>query len=125
LDGINAATGLVSTVRDLAQFDLSLDDGDLLREETLAGAWSTASAPNGAPQPAGLGWFVQSYRGTQVIWQYGLVTNAYSGMILKVPSRRVTMILLANSDGLAIPFQLEAGDVTRSPFASVLLRMLL
>jgi hypothetical protein len=35
------------------------------------------------------------------------------------------MILLANSDGLAIPYQLEAGDVTRSPFASVLLRMLL
>jgi hypothetical protein len=60
-----------------------------------------------------------------VIWQYGLVTNAYSGMIVKIPSRRVTMILLANSDGLAIPFQLEAGDVTRSPFASVLLRMLL
>jgi CubicO group peptidase (beta-lactamase class C family) len=117
LDGINAATGLVSTVRDLAQFDLSLDDGDLLRHETLAGAWST--------QPTGLGWFVQNYRGTQVIWQYGLVTNAYSGMILKIPSRRVTMILLANSDGLAVPFQLEAGDVTRSPFASVLLRMLL
>ena len=35
------------------------------------------------------------------------------------------MILLANSDGLANSFQLEAGDVTRSPFASVLLRMLL
>ena len=38
-------------------------------------------------------------------------------MIVKVPSRRATMILLANSDGLAIPFQLDAGDVTRSPFA--------
>ena len=43
----------------------------------------------------------------------------------KVPARRATEILLANSDGLAIPFQLEAGDVTRSPFALVLLRMLL
>jgi hypothetical protein len=46
-------------------------------------------------------------------------------MIVKIPSRRVTMILLANSDGLVNSFQLEAGDVTRSPFASVLLRMLL
>jgi hypothetical protein len=35
------------------------------------------------------------------------------------------MILLANGDGLAIPFQMETGDVTRSPFASLFLRMLL
>ena len=53
-------------------------------------------------QPTGLGWFVQSYRGVPLVWQYGVVANAYSGMIvLKIPSRRVTMILLANSDGLA------------------------
>jgi len=46
-------------------------------------------------------------------------------MIVKVPARRATMILLANSDGLAIPFQLDAGDVTRSPLPLVLLKMLL
>jgi len=124
-EGINAATGLVSTVRDLAQFDFALDDGTLLRDTTVAAAWSAASGPGGAPQPTGLGWFVQSYRGVPLVWQYGLVANAYSAMVLKIPSRRVTMILLANSDGLVNSFQLEAGDVTRSPFASVLLRMLL
>jgi CubicO group peptidase (beta-lactamase class C family) len=124
-EGINAATGLVSTVRDLAQFDKALDDGTLLRDTTLAMAWSAALGPGGAPQPSGLGWFVQSYRGVPLVWQYGVVANAYSGMVLKIPSRRVTMILLANSDGLVNSFQLEAGDVTRSPFALVLLRMLL
>jgi hypothetical protein len=35
------------------------------------------------------------------------------------------MILLANSDGLVVPSQIESGDVTRSLFASVFLRMLL
>jgi CubicO group peptidase (beta-lactamase class C family) len=124
-DGINAATGLVSTVRDLAQFDFALDDGTLLRDTTLAAAWSAASGPGGTPQPTGLGWFVQNYRGVPLVWQYGMVPNAYSGIVLKIPSRRVTMILLANSDGLVNSSQLEAGDVTRSPFASVLLRMLL
>ena len=124
-EGINAATGLVSTVRDLAQFDFALDNGTLLRETTLAEAWSAVLAPGGAPQPTGLGWFVQNYRGVPLVWQYGMVPNAYSAMVLKIPSRRVTMILLANSDGLVNSFQLEAGDVTRSPFASVLLRMLL
>ena len=124
LEGINAATGLVSTARDLAQFDLALDRGLLLREESLAAAWSPVMTQAGAA-PAGLGWFVQNYRGTTVVWQFGIVANAYSSMIVKVPARRVTMILLANSEGLATPFQLDAGDVTRSPFASVLLRMLL
>jgi CubicO group peptidase (beta-lactamase class C family) len=123
-DGINAATGMVSTAHDLAQFDLALDTGRLLRSDTLEAAWTPAIAA-GTAAPMGLGWFVQNYRGTTVIWQYGVVANAYSAMIVKVPARRATMILLANSDGLAIPFQLEAGDVTRSPFALVLLRMLL
>ena len=118
-EGINAQTGLVASVRDLANFDLALDDGVLLRSETLQAAWSPAAAPTG------LGWFVQNYRGATVVWQFGLIDNAYSAMIVKIPSRRTTMILLANSDGLAIPFQLDSGDVTRSPFALVLLRMLL
>jgi hypothetical protein len=112
-------------VRDLARFDNALSDGILLREDTLNAAWTPAVTASGAAAPTGLGWFVQTYRGTTVIWQYGVVANAYSAMIVKVPARRVTMILLANSDGLAAPYQLEAGDVTRSPFASVLLRMLL
>jgi CubicO group peptidase (beta-lactamase class C family) len=123
-DGINAATGLVSTARDLAQFDLAFDSGLLIREDSLIAAWTPPASQTGAA-PMGLGWFVQNYRGTTIVWQFGVVANAYSAMIVKVPARRVTMILLANSDGLAVPFQLEAGDVTRSPFASVLLRMLL
>jgi CubicO group peptidase (beta-lactamase class C family) len=124
-EGINAATGLVASARDLANFDLALDDGVLLRGDSLQAAWSPAVTQGGAATPTGLGWFVQNYRGTTVIWQFGLIDNAYSAMIVKVPARRATMILLANSDGLAIPFQLDAGDVTRSPFALVLLRMLL
>lgn len=125
VDGINAATGLVSTARDLAQFDIALDSQLLLHEETLTAAWSPALAPDGTALPMGLGWFVQTYRGATVVWHFGVVPNAYSALVVKVPSRRTTMILLANSDGLANPFQLEAGDVTRSPFASILLRMLL
>ena len=98
-EGINGANGLVSTVRDLAQFDFALDDGLLLRDTSLAAAWTPAQGNGGAPLPAGLGWFVQTYRGVQIVWQYGVIPNAYSGMIVKIPSRRVTMILLANSDG--------------------------
>lgn len=125
LEGINAATGMVSTVRDLARFDAALDAGVLLQPETLATAWSPVASASGVAQPMGLGWFSQNYRGTPVIWHFGVVPNAYSALVVKVPSRRSTMILLANSDGLTGPIQLTAGDVTRSIFASVFLRMLL
>jgi CubicO group peptidase (beta-lactamase class C family) len=125
VDGLTAASGLVSTVRDLARFDAALDSGILMDKETLAASWSPTLAPDRSPLPTGLGWFVQNYRGTPVVWHFGVVPNAYSALIVKVPSRRATMILLANSDGLVSPFQLEAGDVTRSLFASVFLRMLL
>lgn len=125
VDGINAANGLVSTVRDLARFDAAVDDGSLLREETLAVARTPTLANDRTATPMGLGWFVQTYRGTPIVWHFGILPNAYSALIVKAPSRKATMILLANSDGLAVPFQLETGDVTRSLFASVFLRMLL
>jgi CubicO group peptidase (beta-lactamase class C family) len=125
VDGINAATGLVSTARDLARFDAALDSQLLLLDDTTSTAWSQTQLADHSAAPTGLGWFVQTYRGTKVVWQFGVVPNAYSALIVKVPSKRVTMILLANSDGLAVPFQLESGDVTRSLFAAVFLRMLL
>src|SRR6185503_20886600 len=106
--GINATAGLVTTVRDLAKFDRALDTGDatgLLQPETLDAAWVPALDAAGAPTPMGLGWFVQYYRGERVVWHFGSVPNAYSSLIIKLPARHMTFILLANSDGLSAPFQ--------------------
>jgi CubicO group peptidase (beta-lactamase class C family) len=125
LTGINATGGLVSTARDLAKFDRALDDEDapLLRAETLAAAWTPAAVAPGTPSPMGLGWFVQSYKGEPVVWHFGSVPNAYSSLIVKLPLRRMTFILLANSDGLSSTFDLAEGDVTKSLFASLFLKL--
>jgi CubicO group peptidase (beta-lactamase class C family) len=120
---ITAANGLVSTVRDLARFDAGLDSAVLLQHDTLAVAWSPVGVSRGTPLPTGLGWFVQSHRGERLVWHFGLVPNAYSSLIVKLPARRLTFILLANSDGLSAPFQLGSGDVTRSVFATLFLRL--
>jgi hypothetical protein len=40
-----------------------------------------------------------------------------------VPGRGLTLVLLANSDGLVKLFPLSAGDATVSPFAKVFLRI--
>ena len=127
--GIDAADGLVSTVRDLARFDTALtqsarDHHFLLQRETTLLAWTNVTTPGGAA-PTGLGWFVQNYNGERLVWQFGLIPGAYSAMIVKVPARDLTLILLANSDGLAEPFALHEGDVTASFFARLFLRIFL
>ena len=71
----------------------------------------------------GLGWFVQSYKGERVVWHFGNVPNAYSSLILKLPARGLTFIVLANSDGLSASFDLPQGDVTKSLFASLFLKL--
>jgi CubicO group peptidase (beta-lactamase class C family) len=125
--GITATGGLVSTVRDLAKFDGGLDgeEGSLLDADTLAAAWTPAPTLAGTASPMGLGWFVQTYRGERLVWHFGNVPNAYSSLILKLPARKLTFILLANSDGLSAPFDLQQGDVTSSLFASLFLKLVM
>ena len=64
------------------------------------------------PLPHGLGWFVQTYRGEPVVWQFGMGANASSSLVMTLPARGITLVLVANSDGLAKPATLAAGDIT-------------
>lgn len=116
--GVSAATGVISTVRDLAQFDTALADGVMLSPSLLAQAWNSPSG-----RPTGLGWFVQQYSGQRIVWQFGVATDAYSSLIVKIPDRRLTLILLANSDRLTNTLNPQAPDVTQSVFARTFLRL--
>lgn len=118
---LGAGTGLISTVRDFAKFDLALRQGILLRGDTLTAAWTPPVGGNGLALPHGIGWFVQSYNGELIVWQFGSDTNASSSLVMTLPARGITLILVANSDGLAKPASLAGGDVTVSPFARVFL----
>lgn len=120
----DASTGVITTVRDLERFDQALRDDYLLEPETRQAAWSNVTS-GGQVLPTGFGWFVQNYQGEPVVWQFGLVKDAWSSLIVKLPNRDITLILLANSDGLAAPFALENGDVTTSLFAKTFLRIVL
>jgi CubicO group peptidase (beta-lactamase class C family) len=112
---LSASTGIVSTVRDLARFDASIDI--LLASTVRDRAWQSASTP------MGLGWFVQRYNGELVIWSFGMARDAYSALYIKVPGRALTLILLANSDGLVAPYNLSDGNVATSHFAQTFLQL--
>ena len=119
---LTPSSGLVTTVRDLAKFDLALKQGILLNRSTLDYAWS-APVANGNPLPHGIGWFVQYYNGEKVVWQFGMAENASSSLMITLPARGMTMILMANSDGLVKLYSPANGDVTLSPFARLFLNL--
>jgi len=122
---LGASGGLLASVRDLARFDLALKSGVLLTSETLAVSWSPPPGAGPQPLPHGLGWFVQTFNGQKVVWQFGVMPGASSSLVVMVPARGLTLVLLANSDGLALSFPLAAGDVTVSPFARSFLGLVL
>ena len=113
--GLDAAGGLVSTAYDLAQFEIALDDKTVpvpLSFSTLDKMWSNAIFRiNGVDiaMPTGLGWFVTTESGQRLVWTFGHIQDASSALIVKIvtpatsstPSKRLTLILLANSGGLA------------------------
>lgn len=120
---LSAASGLISSVRDLARFEAALDTHTLVRADLQGVAWTNATTATGSPVPVGLGWWVQNYNGETLVWQFGSLRDAGSSLVIKVPRRRLTLILLANSDGLAANDALAAGDVTTSLFAKLFLRL--
>ena len=113
------AAGLISSVVDLAKFDIALDEDRLLARETtaemLAPAISTSGA--GTDQMYGLGWYVQEYQGTRLIWHYGHWPPSVSALYLKVPDHDLTFVVVANTPNLSMPFPMGEGDVLASSLA--------
>jgi len=121
---LTPADGLISTVHDLALFDLALKDpGLLLLPETLDAAWIPPTAANGQPLPHGLGWFAGTYNGERIAWQFGVGENSSSALMVTMPDRHTTYILLANSPGLAEPAPMSVSQLVGSPFMRVLLTL--
>lgn len=115
-----SAAGLMSTARDYAAFSMALDRDALLEPATKALAFTPTRDPAGGDFPYGLGWFSTLYKGERVIWHYGDWT-ANSSLIVKIPSRGLAFVLLANTEGLSSPFPLAAGELATSDFARAFL----
>jgi CubicO group peptidase (beta-lactamase class C family) len=121
---INTSAGLVSNVLDLAKYDIAVDHHTFIKAETQDRAWTPAVSTNGRTLPYGFGWFVQKYQDIDLIWHYGYWPDSFSSLSIKVPGRRITFILLANSDALSSSFRgLGNGNVMASSFAASFLRV--
>ena len=115
--------GLISTVLDMAKYDIAISQNKFLRPETQEMAFTPFISIAREKLPYGLGWFTQEYNGVRLIWHYGYYGPSESTLILKVPDEKMTLIALANMDSLSRPFPLGGGDVLTSPLAVAFFRM--
>jgi len=113
-NSFSAAAGLISTVIDLAKLDAALDANTLVTAATKEQMFTPTVSNSGQDLPYGLGWFTQIYRGTRLIWHYGHWPPSVSSLFFKIPEQGLTLIVLANTDGLSRPFPLGDGNVMNS-----------
>jgi CubicO group peptidase (beta-lactamase class C family) len=119
--GDGAAGGVVSTVLDLARFDVALDKGLLISAASRAQMMAPTRSNNGVVLAYGLGWFVQEYKGHTLVWHSGWWEDAYSALYLKIPALNLSFIILANSEGIWWDNPLQRAEVERSQFAQAFL----
>ena len=124
---LGAGAGIVSTVLDLAKFDIALDSNKLISPEMKQLAFTPTILNSGKDCPYGLGWFVGEYKKHKVVFHTGWQPLSYSGLYMKVVDKNLTLILLANSEDLIAPFMngLESGHIFESPFAEGFLDLVL
>lgn len=122
----NTSVGMMSNISDLAKYAQALEGEELLTAKQKKRIFQPWVTPKNDTLPYAKGWFVQCYQGVEMYWHYGYGRSC-SSLILKVPDKKMTILLLANTDMLSEPFSAGLGvfgDVTSSPIANIFLRKL-
>lgn len=95
---------------------MAIDSGAFLTAPSRSILFEPAVTGGGNTLPYAIGWFSQAVQGVKIEWGYGhWIGN--SSLLIRVPERGLTFVILANSDGLSSAFRLGAGDLMSSPMA--------
>lgn len=110
--GFSSAAGLVSNVGDYLRFSIAVDSYALLSPATTELMLTPMRGNDGTLFPYALGWFVQVIDGLRVAWHYGW-WDATSTLVVKVPERELSFVVLANSDMLSRAYigNCQSGDL--------------
>jgi len=123
--GFGPAAGIMSCVSDLAKYSIAIDEKKFLKAETWEKVFTPYVTPKGKTLQYGLGWFVKDYKGLKVVWHTGWWFG-YSTLLIKIPQKDLTFIILANSQDLSRPFYLTLYPVPfPNPFTKSLNKELL
>jgi D-alanyl-D-alanine carboxypeptidase len=109
----SAAGGLVSTLEDMAKWEIALERGTILKPSTLAQMavpvkLKTDSVAQGNDGPRfGLGWEVQNYQGHRIVGHSGDHVTGFTANFSRFPDDQLAVIVLTNL------MPLDIGAITR------------
>ena len=120
---MNASSGIIASVRELAKYSIALDEGRILEPELRDMMWTPPTEANGEPASYAYGWWTQEWNGNKLVWHGGWWPDAYAGFLLKVPKKGLTLVALGNTDGLYWENRLQVAEIQNSPLALKFLEM--
>jgi CubicO group peptidase (beta-lactamase class C family) len=94
-DELPASYGVLSTVSDLAKWDIALAAGKLVKKTSLAAMWTPVKLNDGRSYPYGFGWEIRKLLGRRMIVHAGYAGTEYTIL----PDDRLTVIVLTNLRG--------------------------
>src|SRR5215468_1582376 len=91
---ITGSGGIYSTVDDLLKWDQTLYTERLVRQSTLAEAFTPGQVKTGA-STYGFGWNIGEQEGQKFVWHQGS-TGGYRALIKRMLAEKITIIILTN-----------------------------
>ena len=119
--GYSTAAGMISNIDDMLKYAAAFDGNQLLTDDLKLKVFSPMISNDGKTLPYGLGWFIQQKEGIEFNWHYGYWVGM-SSLIIRVPAKKISFVLMANSDMLSAPYPLGNGDIWVSPYAKEFLK---
>lgn len=113
-DDFRAAAGIIASPRAIAAFDIALDRGILIPRAVIDGLIETEIGPLGDYRR---GWWLEDWNGQRLLWHSGWDPERYSAMYLKVPEKRLALIVLANTEAIWWENSLVEAEIVESPIA--------
>ncbi|SFO52128.1 CubicO group peptidase, beta-lactamase class C family [Chitinophaga sp. YR627] len=109
--------GMMSSMADLVKYSGGLDAAILISKQR----YQKITGPFYPGSPYGLGWFTCNFEGIDLNWAYGY-GNADAALLLKVPSKNLTLILLSSCDIPSASTRLGYGNPLNSPLVCSFIR---
>lgn len=115
------ATGILTTIGDLAKYAASYDQPGLISAASYAKLTTPQRLTDGSLSPYGIGWFTETFAGKTLHWHYGHA-DSYAALLVRVPESRYTLLFLSNSNAASDALRLGSGHIWQSPFVTLFLR---
>ena len=113
-DDFRAAAGIITSPLQMAKFDIAFDSGVLIPPALIRELVEAEIGPLGDYRR---GWFLEDWNGQRLLWHSGWNEQKGSALYLKVPGKRLTLIVFANTEAIWWDNSLVKAEVAESPLA--------